>query len=402
MNRPILIGLIGGAIVIVAVALTFFVDRPPDTPPTAKQPEQQSTANPAPSTAPIAESPPSSASPRSAARPLPPKVKPSFDVVRVNPRGDTVIAGRAAPHSEVTISDGDKVIGKVKADARGEWVEVPGKSLPSGTRELSLTSKLPDSPPISSENKVVLVLPEKGKDIAGRDSGDKPTGPLAMVVRKDDGASVKVLQKPGTSDPEKTAPKPEAAEPNGHSQKPIAEKPAVQKPTAPGKKIVTAAAPRKGRAKIGIASSDLTLDAIDYDETGQLALSGRSPKGNRVQVYINNKPIGAAPADEKGHWRLAPEKKVAAGIHTMRADQIDNAGKVTARVETRFARAEPLSGSPQDETVSVRPGNSLWRIARRVYGRGIRYTVIYEANQGQIRNPDLIYPGQVFHLPQVN
>ncbi|MDE0941760.1 MAG: LysM peptidoglycan-binding domain-containing protein, partial [Alphaproteobacteria bacterium] len=43
--------------------------------------------------------------------------------------------------------------------------------------------------------------------------------------------------------------------------------------------------------------------------------------------------------------------------------------------------------------------NSLWRIARRVYGSGVRYTVIYQANDSQIRDPDLIFPGQVFNLP---
>ena len=48
----------------------------------------------------------------------------------------------------------------------------------------------------------------------------------------------------------------------------------------------------------------------------------------------------------------------------------------------------------------IRRGDNLWTIARRVYGRGIRYTTIYEANTGQIRDPDRIYPGQIFALPE--
>ncbi len=44
-------------------------------------------------------------------------------------------------------------------------------------------------------------------------------------------------------------------------------------------------------------------------------------------------------------------------------------------------------------------GDSLWRISKRVYGKGLRFTVIYEANQQQIRDPGRIYPGQVFVLP---
>jgi nucleoid-associated protein YgaU len=54
---------------------------------------------------------------------------------------------------------------------------------------------------------------------------------------------------------------------------------------------------------------------------------------------------------------------------------------------------------PDINTAIVSRGDNLWRISHRIYGRGVRYTVIYGANQGQIRNPNLIYPGQVFVLP---
>jgi nucleoid-associated protein YgaU len=47
----------------------------------------------------------------------------------------------------------------------------------------------------------------------------------------------------------------------------------------------------------------------------------------------------------------------------------------------------------------IRRGDNLWTIARRVYGEGVKYTTIYDANTGQIRDPDRIYPGQVFSLP---
>ncbi len=54
---------------------------------------------------------------------------------------------------------------------------------------------------------------------------------------------------------------------------------------------------------------------------------------------------------------------------------------------------------PEVNTAIVSRGDNLWRISRRIYGQGTRYTVIYDANQAQIRNPDRIYPGQVFVLP---
>jgi len=55
---------------------------------------------------------------------------------------------------------------------------------------------------------------------------------------------------------------------------------------------------------------------------------------------------------------------------------------------------------PDITTAIVSRGDNLWRISQRIYGKGVRYTVIYGANQGQIRNPNLIYPGQVFVLPE--
>ena len=96
------------------------------------------------------------------------------------------------------------------------------------------------------------------------------------------------------------------------------------------------------------------------------------------------------------------EPDVAPGKYRLRVDQVTEGGKVLARVESPFVRAEPIGSLPGDAVVFVQPGNSLWRLARRTYGSGTRYTVIYEANRNQIRDPDLIYPGQVFYVPRVN
>jgi nucleoid-associated protein YgaU len=54
---------------------------------------------------------------------------------------------------------------------------------------------------------------------------------------------------------------------------------------------------------------------------------------------------------------------------------------------------------PSTGKVVIQPGNSLWQISRVIYGKGIQYTVIYEANRNQIRNPNRIYPGQIFETP---
>lgn len=66
---------------------------------------------------------------------------PSFDVVRVDPQGLAVIAGRAAPDAEITIVDAGTSIGKATANGRGEWVSIPDRPLSPGPHSLSVTAR---------------------------------------------------------------------------------------------------------------------------------------------------------------------------------------------------------------------------------------------------------------------
>jgi nucleoid-associated protein YgaU len=284
---------------------------------------------------------------------------PSFDVVRINSRGNAVLAGRAEPDTEVVIRDGGQEIGRVMADTHGEWVFVPTEPLPPGSRELSLSARRGLGTAVLSQETVVLVVPEPGKDIAGEVTGGAPTGTLALQI-------------PRVSVPPVIG---EAPAPTKVLQTPSGEEPAPE---------------------------ELALRAIDYSGSGQLVLSGNAPSGSRLQVYLDDSLIGIAEAREGGAWNLVPEGSVEAGVYTMRVDQVDAAGKVISRIELPFARAEPVAALPKETIVVVQPGNSLWQIARRTYGAGINYTVIYDLNRDQIRDPHLIYPGQIFTLERIN
>ncbi len=260
-----------------------------------------------------------------------------------------MIAGRAAPDAEIEVRIGDTVIGKVKADKRGEWVLVPQTPIPPGSHQLTVTARLPDGTTQTGTQTVVVVVPAPGKDVAGQPAGSA-TGSLAVALPTEKGGAPIVLQTPG-----------------------------------------------------GVKSGEVSLNAIDYGADGKdLALSGHAPPGAQVRVYIDNKFVGAATADSKGVWTLRPDTEVAPGLHQLRVDLTGADGKVMARVELPFSRAEPLRDLAPGSVVFVQPGNSLWRLARASYGEGLRYSVIYEANKDQIRNPDLIYPGQVFVLPKLN
>ncbi len=143
----------------------------------------------------------------------------------------------------------------------------------------------------------------------------------------------------------------------------------------------------------------VTVAGIDLAPQGGAMLSGRAEPARLVRVYLDNQLVGDTLADEKGSWELAYSGKVTDGEHKLRGDQLDPAGKVLLRAEVSFSRAEQgrlIMGAQQ---VMVMQGNALWEIARNIYGSGMAYSVIFTGNKQQIRDPDLIYPGQVFDIP---
>ncbi len=281
-----------------------------------------------------------------AAKPVPP----SFDVVRVDAGGGAVIAGRAAPGSEVTLLANGEQLYTVIANMFGEWVLLPGSSFEPGHYQLTLAATLPEGHQVQSEDVVVVVVeqqPSGGADV----TGEANVSSLAVLMDESGKKSSRVL--------------------------------------------------RASRGD-GIREGVLVLASVDYDASGRMIVGGSAPEGARLLVYLDNRLIGRAVAQVDGRWQIIADQPVDQVLHRLRVDQLAEDGHVVARVETPFMRSLVLTDVPDDEFFVVQPGNSLWRIARRTYGRGVRYTVVYEANKDQIADPDLIYPGQIFVLPSVN
>ncbi|MEN9062210.1 LysM peptidoglycan-binding domain-containing protein [Ponticoccus litoralis] len=155
-----------------------------------------------------------------------------------------------------------------------------------------------------------------------------------------------------------------------------------------------------------LSPGDVALDSISYDAEGDVLLSGRGEDTGFVRVYLDNTPVSTSRIREDGRWRIVlPE--IDTGTYTLRVDQLDAQGAVTARVESPFLResaealetATALAQGPITSVI-VQPGNTLWGISKGRYGDGLDYLRIYEANRDRIRDPDLIYPGQLFELPE--
>ncbi len=289
----------------------------------------------APIATPVTAPVPAPAAPPPKPEPVPP-IKPDFDIARVAPGGSAVFAGRAEPGAKVVVMNAGKALGEAEANGQGAWTLVPSEPLPVGAVELSLLAHGPSGVDTPGDGSVLLVVPPA--------SGPAALPPLAVLAPT--AAPSRLLQGPENSTP--------------------------------------------GR---------LGLDTVDYDDHGAIRFSGTAPAGVPLRVYVDNKPIGDAAAGTGGHWSLSPGQFVEPGVHHLRLDQLTPQGRVASRVELPFVRETMSLSQVVAGQVVVQPGQNLWRLARRVYGTGLRYTVIYQANRDQIRDPRRIYPGQVFETP---
>ena len=142
----------------------------------------------------------------------------------------------------------------------------------------------------------------------------------------------------------------------------------------------------------------LTLDRIKYSENGTAILYGRARTDMNVMVYLNNEFKMKTIPGKDGSWDV-DLGIIPPGIYKLRIDETTINGDVKFRIETPFKQeTKELLDKMFTKAITVQPGNSLWRIARRIYGKGIMYLDIYNKNSHLIKDPDLIYPGQIFSL----
>lgn len=386
---------------------------------------------------------------------------PSFDVVRVEPTGEAVVAGLAAPKATVEVLDGSSTVGKGEANERGEWAIVVDKPLPPGTHDLSIRTTSPDGKTQAlSEQRVAVEVPEPGKgdalvvlnapDAPSRvmqvPGGDKTTPGVAKSQDQQvataetspnsadgapQGAAAADKAAPGSSDAAQAS-QPAAGTATAGQDAATAENKAAPAPDAAASTSGdTATAPAAAAATAGATPSantetapqpavapKVTVDAVEF-ENGTIYIAGSAATGGTVRIYVDGVPVGDVATGEGGRWLLEKKHEIKPGQHTVRADQIDkDTGNVVVRAEVPFEQSADVAilapvtteggGStgvsaagtmPGPQNVIIRRGDNLWTISRRLYGKGVRFSTIYEANTDQIRDPHWIYPGQIFVLP---
>lgn len=413
----------------------------------AKEPEQLAAVEPKvePVPEPKAESTTKAVEPAQPedAEPVKSTVKPTFDLITVAPDGLATISGRAEAGARIAVMLDGKLLGNALTNETKTWHLAPEPFLPSGNHNLTATATMPNGKTMQFEQSITVAIDENAEK-------------QPLIVLSEPSLPSKVLQKP-EPEPKQTAVATMAAEAT-EDQQPTVETEAVEKPAtaeqevaavdATGKEPATTIAKTDPEPKVEqkvepaplvkTPKAQLILDTVDYNDTGNIIFSGKADPGGKVRIYVDGQHVGDAVADASGSWVFKGNENIPSGLHQLRIDQVQSDGTVVQRRELPFERADPLkvvelhsaqSGAtevekskPVDETqtatiteqaepektepalpasgkVVIQPGNNLWNISRVIYGSGVEYTAIYEANKDQIRDPDRIYPGQIFTTP---
>lgn len=377
---------------------------------------------------------------------------PQFDTMRITGDGVLTVAGRSAPNAKVEIVIAGEVVAEATADARGQFATLLDVPVTTDPRALTLRATGADGVVAASEQSLIIAprsLEEVAASAAGLPAWAAATGGGEIQAAE---AQATKTQASETQASDTGAPQDAAATAGGTAAATTASPeatPALLLADQSGVRVVSTA-PVPG----------LVIDTISYGAQGEVLIGGRgAAEGTVVRAYLNG-AVTAEAGSDAGNWQIVLQD-IAPDAYTLRIDAVDAQGKVVSRAETPFVRETPeilaqaqalsaaaegqaadataqaaMAGTPayrdstsgagssgaaisevgsaqaadpaggaaagaaQISVLTVQPGNTLWGIASGAYGDGVLYVRLFEANRGQIRDPDLIYPGQVFTIPQ--
>ena len=272
----------------------------------------------------------------------------NIEIARVKPDGAAVVAGSALPGAVISVFEDRLLLGKTNADSNGEWVVVLEKRLGPGQHLISVAAELEDGSSIMGETSIAIEI-----------YADQSTKPLVALLPESQIDMPVLLQSPDDDPAEKTA----------------------------------KAASTSTVARIGPRS------LVWQDET-RLSIGGQSRGGVRVTVSANGTFFGDALVLADGSWQVTGQVDKKRNTHRLEFVLVDNAGQAVAQYMLPVRTRDLQKGLDGSQLVIVNKGDALWRIAYRSFGKGVRYIDIVRKNTGDIDNPDLIYPNQIFALPK--
>ena len=309
----------------------------------------------------------------------PPNVTPAapltIDLARVKPDGAAVFAGTAAPNAKIRIFEGDILLGETIANANGEWVIVLEKSLAAGQHLISVAMERSDGTTEMADRSLAVEIYQ-----------DTETKPLVALLPETATEVPVLIQSPDDVDKTKSAA-------------------TASEATASGTIVADAAeaAPAKPQAKSQIAASQIAAlapSAIVWRDASRILISGTSRGGVRVTVNDAKGQFGEALVLADGAWQVAGSLDMDIAVNQLRFALFDDANQIIARYDLPVKARDLAKGQDGSPLIVVNKGDMLWRIAYHQLGEGVKYVDIVRRNQQDIADPDLIYPKQIFAVPQ--
>ena len=274
-----------------------------------------------------------------------------LEVIRVRPDGSLVIAGKGLPNSKIEIISGSTVIATTQSDNIGEFVAVPDKQLKSGEYLLAFRQT-------TKANKISIA----NEAVAINVTGGPNDIPIVAIIDSEGKLGARVIQAPGLIEKET--------------------KSKFDKDNDISIKILPT----------------ISILAITYDiKVGQLILSGIASGGAQVNAGFSGKETSSTKILNNS-WSLTIPGKLISGKQKVFAVIIGKDGKILSKNSINIT-GSIIKDANGKTFVVVQKGDALWNIAYNRLGLGIRYTDIVELNKEKIKNPNLIYPKQLFILP---
>ena len=348
---------------------------------------------------------------------------PKFDLFSIDQSGSATIVGKGLAGESLDIIIDGKVVSKIIPDNNGDFATILDIGISKTPRSLTLRTTHSDGRVVASEETVLITpilktgIQEETSTTSASDSASASDGASANdSASASESASAIITASSGSSNDEVKL-KPTSSTSSSELDSKLSddsETTDVSIAIVSSKEIrVISPALQNNAPKV----LDVIIDAISYDEEGEVLLTGRGIEDQHIRIYVDNKPIKTSSIKADGTWSLDLQE-IDAGVYILRIDQLDSDGVVTSRTETPFQKetsdvAKKMAALQNNNnkesspnvgiglsTVIIQPGYTLWAVAKKTYGLGMQYVRIYHANKDQIRDPDLIYPGQIFKLPE--
>ena len=362
-------------------------------------------------------------------------------IAQVGPDGTSVFGGVGPAGRTVLLFNGDTIIAEAIINEKGDWVAIPETMFDAGshfiqlaikpngdesyeqdvdeTDKLSLaivTESLKHDPPILDKpkldkNEALTVTNETNSVASTQQSQNAEIADLAVVIdieeNKQDKPLVVFVPKSHSSIPVIVQSPRQFTENQAMETR---ETRIVSNDVTDEEQLLSVTSVLDTADQISnteIEAEFIQIRSLSWEDKSRLRLSGFASGGHSMQAYFDDKFIASIELDEAFADNNAYRWSMVADVfmqekrnYLLKAELIDKHGNILEVSKINVSLESLAIGEDGSDMMVIHKGDALWRIAYRTYGHGVRYVDIFKRNNERINDPDLIFPNQIFAIPE--